>query len=299
LRSRAASSRISQLTAPGIAPTVGPREDRVIELGIERLGLFGMPPVEFVNLAADLDVGCVGIGLAPTPGYNPDGHGAWSLRDDPTLRRETIAACRDRGVRIAIVEGFAVLPDGGMLGFAGDLDLVAELGCDRVNVVSIGKDMSQAIDGFGALCELAAERRLLVSAEMGSLGPLDRVAPALEVVRDVGRPNFSLLIDSMHFFRLGNTLEDFAALDPALIGYVQLADAPWTPRFGTYMEEAMYERMAPGAGELPLGEFVRLVPDGVVVSLEIPIRSLAEQGVGPRERTAPSVAAARAMLARR
>lgn len=266
-------------------------------LGIDRLGTFGMPPVELVTLAADLGCDCVGIGLAPAPGYNPDNHPAWSLRDDPALRRATIAACRVRAIAIGIVEGFMVTPGKDMRDFAADLDLISELGGDRVNVISIGKDLHQAIDGFAALSELAAERGIKVSAEMGSLGPLDRVAPALQVVRAVDRPNFSLLIDSMHFFRLGNTLADLAALDPTLIGYVQLADAPWAPRFDTYMEEAMYERMVPGEGELPLAQFVREVPDGVTISIEIPLRSLAEQGVGARERTAPCIAAARALLA--
>ena len=199
-------------------------------------------------------------------------------------------------MKIAIVEGFAVMAGHDVRGFAGDLDIVAELGCERINVVSIGKDMSQAIDGFGALSELAAQRGLQVSAEMGSLGPLDLVAPALEVVKGVDQANFSFVIDSMHFFRLGNTLADFAALDPALIGYVQLADAPWAPRFDTYMDEAMYERMAPGEGELPLREFLALVPDGRVVSLEIPMRSMAEAGIGPRERTKRCVDGARRLM---
>jgi sugar phosphate isomerase/epimerase len=269
-------------------------------LGIERLGLFGMAPPQIVALAADLGCQCAGIGLTPTPvGYNPDGHPDWSLRADPALRRETIAACRARGVRISIVEGFAVLADNDMRDFARDLDLVAELGCDRINVVSVGQDMVRTIEGFARLCELAAERGLNVSAEIGSLGPLKRVAPALEVVRGVDLPNFTLLIDTMHFFRLGNTVADFAALDPALVGYVQLADAPWENRFDTYMEEAMYERMAPGEGELPLVDFLRHVPRNVVVSLEIPMRSLAEQGVGPRERTARCVEGARRLLAMR
>ncbi|MDR2857446.1 MAG: sugar phosphate isomerase/epimerase [Novosphingobium sp.] len=271
----------------------------MIPLGIERLGLFGMPPAEMAALAADLGCDSIGIGLAPTPGYNPDRHPDWSLRDDSALRRATIAACHRHGIAIGLVEGFAVLPGKDMRDFAGDLDIVAELGCNRVNVVSIGKDMRRAIDGFGLLAELAAARGLLVSAELGSLGPIDRVAPALEIVRAVGMANFSLLIDTMHFFRLGNTLADFAALDPALVGYVQLADVPWAPRFDSYMEEAMYERMAPGDGELPLAEFVQLVPDGVTVSLEIPIRSLAEAGAGPRERTQRCVDGARRLLAGR
>jgi sugar phosphate isomerase/epimerase len=269
------------------------------ELGIDRLGTFGMPPVEFVALAADLGCSRVGIGLAPTPGYNPDDHPDWSLRGDPALRRELTAALRDRGVRIGVVEGFALVPGQDIRAYANDLDLVRELGGDRIACVSLDKDLRRTIDGFAVLAGMAAERGLLVSAEMGSLGPYGLVAPALELVRSVAMGNFSLLIDAMHFFRLGNTVAQLAAIDPALIGYVQLCDAPLANRFETYMEEAMYERMVPGQGELPLREFVRLIPPGVVVSLELPLRSLAEQGLGPRERTAPCVAAARAMLAER
>jgi sugar phosphate isomerase/epimerase len=273
-------------------------ENRLMnELGIDRLGLFGMPPVEFAALAADLGCSRVGIGLAPTPGYNPDHHPDWSLRDDPALRREFGAALAERAVRIGMVEGFALIPDHDIRGYASDLDLVRELGADRIACVSLDKDLRRTIDGFAVLAEMAGERGLLVSAEMGSLGPYGQVEQALELVRGVARANFSLLIDAMHFFRLGNTVAQLAAMGPALIGYVQLCDAPLANRFETYMEEAMYERMVPGEGELPLREFVRLIPPGVVVSLELPQRSLAEQGLGPRERTAPCVEAARALLA--
>jgi hypothetical protein len=59
----------------------------------------------------------------------------------------------------------------------------------------------------------------------------------------------------------------------------------------------MYERMAPGDGELPLAEILGAVPPDVVIGLEIPMRSLAESGVGPAERLRPCVAAARELLA--
>jgi sugar phosphate isomerase/epimerase len=268
-------------------------------LGIERLCVIGMPPVAFVELAADLGCDSIGIGLAPTPGYNPDNHPQWSLRDDPASRRELAAVLGDRGVRIGIVEGFAVGARHDPVGFAGDLDIARELGADRINVVSLDKDLQRTIDGFAKLTEMAAARGLLVSAEMGSLGPIGLVEPALAVARGVALGNFSLLVDAMHFFRLGNTIGDFAAIPPELIGYVQLCDAPWAPRFDGYIEEAMYERMPPGAGELPLAEFVAALPDGVTISLEIPQRSLADSGVGPRDRLAPCVAAARKLLAAR
>jgi hypothetical protein len=38
------------------------------------------------------------------------------------------------------------------------------------------------------------------------------------------------------------------------------------------------------------------VPDGVIIGLEIPIRSEAERGIGPRERLARCVAQARALM---
>ncbi len=267
------------------------------KLGIDRLCVFGMPPVEFVQLAYELGCSSVGIGLAPTKGYNPDGHRDWSLRDDPAMRRQLVAATRDTGVSIGMVEGFAAAAGRDICDFAHDLDLVRELGGDRIACVSLDKDLRRTIDQFASLAEMAAERGLLVSAEMGSLGPYGLVEPALTVVRGVAMSNFSLMIDAMHFFRLGNTVDQLAAFDPALIGYAQLCDARWAPGFATYIEEAMYERMVPGEGELPLRDFIRLIPSNVIMSLEIPMRSLADSGIGPRERLVRCVVAAKTLLA--
>ena len=267
------------------------------ELGIERLSVFGMPPPDFVRLAADLDCRWVGLGLTRSPPYNPHGYPDWSLRENAALRAELRQAMQDTGVGISLVEGFAVSPKADVRDYAADLDIVGELGCRRIAAVSIDKDLARTIDGMAELARMAAERGLQVSAELGSLGPIPSVAAALTLVRGVAAPNFSLLLDTMHYFRLGNTLDQLAEIAPGEIGYVQLCDAPWTARFDTYMEEAMYERLAPDDGELPLQDFVDRLPPDVIVSLEIPMRVLADAGVPPRERLAPCVAAARAMLA--
>ena len=265
-------------------------------LGIERLSVFGMPPVEFVKLAADLGCGWVGMGLSPSGHFNPHGYRDWSLREDGALRRETRAALADMDVRLGILEGFAVAPGQDPRVFERDLDLLLELGGHRINVVSLDKDLQRTIEGFAVFAEMASERGLQVSAEVGSLGPIGQIETALAVVRAVSTDNFTLLIDAMHFFRLGNTVDQLATVPYGAIGYAQLCDAPWTSRFATYMEEAMYERLAPGDGELPLGEFIRYLPPDIVVSLEIPMRSLAEKGVGPYQRLISSVAAARCLL---
>lgn len=267
-----------------------------ISLGIERLSVFNMPPVDFVRLTAELTCNSVGLMLAPSHAYNPHGYPDWSLRDNAAMRRDLVTTTRDEGVSIALVEGFATVAGQDPDAWIRDLDLVCELGCGRVAIASLDKDPQGTVDGIARFCQMAADRSLLVCAEVGSMRAASRIDKALTLVRDVAMANFSLLIDTMHYFRLGGTLTEFAAINPALIGYVQLSDAPLSQRFDTYLEEALYERMVPGEGELPLREFLRLLSPDVVVSLELPIRSLAEQGYGPRQRLAPCVTAAKTLL---
>jgi sugar phosphate isomerase/epimerase len=102
----------------------------------------------------------------------------------------------------------------------------------------------------------------------------------------------------MHWARSGYGAAELAELGPDKIGYVQLSDTTLKPCAKSYMEEAMYERMAPGDGELPLADILAVVPADVVIGLEVPMRSLAESGVGPIDRLRPCVAAARELCNR-
>jgi sugar phosphate isomerase/epimerase len=267
----------------------------VNELGIERLCVFGMNPVEFVGLAADLHCSCIGIGLKAMRYYNPHGYPDWSLRDDAALRHEMGAVMRDRGVRISLLEGIGVAPGEDVREQVRDLDLLCELGGMRINAASMDRDEGRTFDGFAQLAEMAAERGIEVAIEIG-VGPIRNLSTALAAVSYVARPNFRLLIDTMHYFRLGGSIAEIGAIDGALIGYIQLCDAPLVSSFSSYMEEALHERLVPGTGELPIREFLALVPPDVVISVEVPQRSLAQAGMGPRERVAACIEAVRAML---
>ena len=267
------------------------------ELGIENISVFGLPPVEFVNLAADLGVRCISTGLTQLF-YNPHGYPPFSLRDDPALRREMVAAMADRDVAISLGEGFVVRPGADLRDSVRDLDVMHELGVRRINMVTMDPDLARSFDQFAALAEMGAARGFTMTTEFGPALTVGDLATALAAVRHVGRPDFRLLIDTMHFVRSGGRPEELAALDPDLIGYVQLCDAPRAPRFESYMEEAMFERMAPGTGELGLIEVVKALPRDRVFGLEIPLRSQAEAGIGPAERLGPCVAAARDLLVR-
>jgi sugar phosphate isomerase/epimerase len=264
-------------------------------LGIELLSVFGMNPVEHVMIAADLGCGHISTGLTAFP-VNPHGYATWSLKDDPALRREMIAAMRDRDVAISLGEGFAVRPHVDVKDRGEDLDIMAELGARCLGGVAMDPDPARVTDQFGLLVEMARARGLQVTIEFSPGLAVATLDQALALVGQVDRPNFKVLVDSMHFFRSGGDLATLAALDPNLIGYAQLCDAPRVAVDPDYMREATFERRAPGAGELPLADFVAALPGDVVIGLELPMLAQAQAGVSPTQRLSPAVEAARRLI---
>jgi sugar phosphate isomerase/epimerase len=124
-------------------------------LSIDFLSVFGMPPVAFVDLAAEL--GCQHVSMAPTPdAYNPHGYPAWSLRDDEALRRDLLDALADRGLSISIGEGPFVFPGKDVADCEGDVELMAELGAPRLVTLSFDPDPDRTCDQFRRLADMAA-----------------------------------------------------------------------------------------------------------------------------------------------
>jgi sugar phosphate isomerase/epimerase len=99
--------------------------------------------------------------------------------------------------------------------------------------------------------------------------PVRTLAGAVAVVSGSG--GAGLLLDALHVQRCGVTTAEVAALDPALLGYLQLCDAPAAPPPGAgAIAEARTGRLLPGEGELPLGDLLGAVPDGLPAAAETP-----------------------------
>lgn len=269
-------------------------------LGLEMLTLLGMPPVEHVKLAAEL--GCVSIstGLSGLPlaqfGYADFApYPPWSLENDPALRREMKAALRDTGVHIGLAEGFRVRADADLRDRGAALDIVAELGAVRVNAVSMESDMARTYDQLAVLTDMVIARGMKFIVEFAPPNAISDLAGALTAADHVGRERCQIMLDAMHFFRSGGKVEELARLDPSRVGYAQLCDAPMVSKGGTYMHEAMFARMIPGAGELPLREWIAALPGDVTIGLEVPMIADLQAGVAIRDHAARVVAAARGL----
>lgn len=264
-----------------------------MQLGIEYLSTFGMDPVEYIHLAADLGFDFASLNLGGSANRLPP-HPEYQWRHDHRLQaamKQAIASC---DIAIGLVEGFGIMPDISVADHAPALDLVAELGARSICAVSMERDLPRTHAEFAALTDMAAQRGLITTTEVCA-GVMRNLERSLEAHAAVDNPSFRLLIDTMHFFRFGSDVEDMAVLDPAVIGHVQLCDVPMPAEIDDYMEEALYERRAPGDGDLPLVEFMNRLPDGTPIGLEVPIRSELEAGISAKDRFARLLAATRSL----
>ncbi len=263
-------------------------------IGIDFISVFGLPPVQFVALAAELGCQHISIALTPMPG-NPLGYPLWSLRDDAGLRKDLIAALRDHDITISLGEGFLVRPGTDICEAAGDMALMRELGIPRINIVPIDPDWSRGIDQLSLFAEMADANGLAATLEYMPGMRIGDLATSAAAVTEVGNPNLRLLIDAMHLFRSGGGAADVAALAPEMIGYVQLCDVPVISKYESYADEARYYRLPPGEGELPLQELINALPRDLMLGLEVPMLGEAQAGIGPYERLSRCVQAARAL----
>lgn len=266
-------------------------------LGLEYLSVFGMPVTQYAELAARIGCDFISVNYGGAANRLDDGGGDdRTLRESASLRRDLSSAVTANGLRIELAEGFGITPDRPAASYAADLDAVAELGARAICAVSLDKDLARTQAQFAALADMAAARNLIVTTEVGA-GVLRDFGAALSAWRAVSHPSFALLIDAMHFFRKGATVQDLAAAPPEAIRHVQLCDVPMPARMESYLEEALFERRAPGDGDLPLTAFVAQLPEAVPIGLEVPIRSEANAGSSAEDRLGHCVAKARALLA--
>jgi sugar phosphate isomerase/epimerase len=124
---------------------------------------------------------------------------------------------------------------------------------------------------FAAAVEVTAPLGLRLAIEYIPHSSLRTLADAVELCSDLGWHRAGLVVDSYHSFLGGATPEEIAALGPERIAVVQYADAR-TAEPDDRPEESRNHRQQPGAGVLPLAEFVaavRATGYGGVVAAEV------------------------------
>lgn len=256
------------------------------EVGVDHLTMLDVSPPELVTIAGEAGFDAVSLRVAvSTPGEEP-----WHMAPGSPMLEETVRRLDDTGLGVLAVEVFRIGPGARPGEYESAFESGARLGARYVTVNSDDPDIERAAETFAALTAAARPYGLRALIEPIVYTKVPNLDEAVHIAEGSG--GGGVLLDSLHFQRYGGSLEQLRSLDPDLLSYVQLCDAPLDPPSGlprpgrmprgqstdgTDLQlESRAMRMLPGDGELPLAEFLVAIPAEIPVSVEAPVVSLWE-----------------------
>ncbi|MEO9778051.1 MAG: sugar phosphate isomerase/epimerase family protein [Sedimentitalea sp.] len=248
-------------------------------ISVSHLTALDAAPEQYLAAAAAAGFEGVGMRVLP-PRHAP---GKYPVAGDPARCRALRAQADDLGIAIFEAESFPMEPDTDIENLLPGLEAGAILGASVL--VSGGADTDEArmVDNYARLAEAAAPFGIRVAMEFMPSRPMKSLVDAVRVLDRVDNRNAALLIDVLHLFRSGGTVEDIGRLPREKIAYIHLCDAPAAhPGADGLTPESRARRLYPGEGELPLDALFALLPSDMDVSLEAPHRD--QQQLPPEER---------------
>ena len=239
-----------------------------VPLSLAHLSELDVPPLQLVPLAAKAGFAAVGLRTSPaSPG------GIVYPLSTPAEQAEMRRRLADNGVKIAEVE---MVPLTAMLRAADYKPMMetgAAIGASRLTVGGGDTDdLSLVAEKLAAMADLAQSFGLAVDLEFMPFRPVKTLSDAFEVVKRASHPNVHILIDVLHVFRSRSNIALFKSIDPALLGPVQLCDAP-AQAPDDLVAEARTRRLLPGHGELDLAALLGALPPGLAYGVEVPLAS--------------------------
>lgn len=237
----------------------------MVTLGLGQLTAIDVDPVEYIAIAAA--TGCQTVSLFVTQ--------AGAQSRFPLVTGENCDAVKEQllatGIQVANVECFMLTPKVNVEDFRAALELGAELGARGATALLYDNDEARVAANLTRLCQMAAEVGLRINIEFMPLAPnWKTLQHTTELIRQLNQPNLGLCIDLLHLIRSGGTPADVAAADAKLIYSVQLCDSLDLSATADYAMEAGVKRLAPGEGKFPTVEFLKALPAGMPLELEVP-----------------------------
>lgn len=236
-------------------------------LSLAHLTFMHAGPLALIALARAGGFDAVGIRLvdpAPQADFFP-------LVSDARLRREVKAELAATGIALLDVEAIWLWPETKPQTLRPVLETGAELGARNLLIAGNDPDRQRMTERLIELCGMARDYSMGVGFEFIPYTELNSLACAQEILKAAAQPNAGVLIDALHLSRSGAAPADIAAVDPALIAYGHLCDAPEvSPGRDAIRSEARSSRLYPGDGRLPLHDFLQALPAGKPIAMEAP-----------------------------
>ncbi|MFD0488452.1 sugar phosphate isomerase/epimerase family protein [Saccharopolyspora spinosporotrichia] len=189
-------------------------------LGVGHLTALGLAPPALVTTAAEAGFDSVGLRVLTGNGTER----RWPVDVGSPMLLETVRRLEDTGVSVLDVEIVALKPGTAPADYEQALEVGVRLGARFLNVMCDDPDLDRASDTFAGVVERARIYGIRPAIEPMAYKRVSSLSQAAGIARrsDGG----GVLLDSLHLRRCGETLDDVRALDPDLLTYVQISDAP-------------------------------------------------------------------------
>ena len=175
------------------------------------------------------------------------------MKDRPEDLEKFNQALEDTGMPLANIEtlrGWASpnVPDSKCLRMEQEVWEIAEKYESRyVQVIgNYAGSVEEAAEGFGSLCDRAADHGLLVGLEaVPEMTNIETLALAYEIVERANRDNGGLCFDSWHLTRSTNNVSDLESIPGEKILSTQWNDGPLEKEFDDYYTCLLYTSPSP------------------------------------------------------
>lgn len=243
-------------------------------LSIAHLTFLHLSPPDLVRLAGEAGFDAVGLRLIAvtdtTPGY--------PLMDDPQMMRDTLRVMRDTGVTVNDIEFVRLTPSFDPQAFERFLAAGATLGARHIVTAPYDPDHGRLADNLAAFADLAQGYAMTPVLEFFPWTTVPNLSSALDIVKNTGRADVGVLLDTLHFNRSDSTVQQIIEAAPGCFPFVHVCDAPVQD---SYTEQALLHtaraaRLMPGDGAIDLRDILKHVPKDVPFGLEVPVLRDAE-----------------------
>jgi hypothetical protein len=216
---------------------------------------------------------------------------------DDALAREVAEASRSTGVGIAEVDILRLPMDAKADALVRFIDRAASLGAKHLVAVGLDDDEKKVTESFVQACRLAAPHGMTVNLEPISWNAVRSLTQAQRILNTAGQPNSGALIDTLHFHRMGESIEILKTITPRLLNIFHLCDAPLQSPIGVdaLRIEARTARQMPGEGQLKLTPLLTSLPSHTLVSVEVPNQNFLKEFT-PKQRAMMALKATQSLF---
>ena len=261
-------------------------------LSLDCLTLTDSSPIELIEAAAAADFDLVSLWVN-SPSAFP------RMQMTSSLERDCVRLLQDTGIGVHLLEVTDLSGEAAIRAYRPALERGARLGGKAASAYhATNPDRSHVADLLALFAEIAGEFGLEVVLEPVAMARTRTLAEAEALIRNSGA-NAGIVFDTLHLIRSGGGPAELAAIDPALIRYVQLNDGLLRLPPDDWRDEAMSERLYLGDGEFPLAAILDILPPDIPWGIETPSIRRTSAGMDANMQAGAAMASLRKALAER